>query len=141
MRLAECLNIREYNAHTLAIVPVVEKCCPFDRALLCTIYTAVLHLCEHPISQGSPLTPKPQRDFEVLPYCNRVRVFIDEEQQKVFKLFDNESQVERPNSQLLLNIQNMCHKLSNDGRFLMLEIEYIPGTHVPTNVLHRGYFA
>ncbi len=139
----ENMNLEVYipGNHTLAIVPVVEKCCPFDRALLCTIYTAVHHLCEHPISQGSPLTPKPQRDFEVLPYCNRVRVFIDEDQQKVFKLFDNESQVERPNSQLLnmLNIQNMCHKLSNDGRFLMLEIEYIPGTHVPTNVLHfRG---
>lgn len=36
------------------------------------------------------------------------------------------------------NIQNKCHTLSNDGHFLMLEIEYIPVTHTPTNVLHFG---
>lgn len=76
----------------------VEKCCLFDRALLCTIYTAVHHLCKHPISQGSPLNPKPQKDFKVEPYCDRFQVFINEDEQKVFILFDDKSQVERPNN-------------------------------------------
>lgn len=139
----EKMNLEVYipGNHTLAIVPVVENCCPSDRALLCTIYSAVHYLCEHPISQGSPLTPKPRSDFEVKPYNNGFRVFIDKDQQKVFKLFDTKSQVEQPNGQLLgkLNIWNTHHQLSNDGRFLMLEIKYIPGTHRPKSVLHfRG---
>ena len=50
-RSKETMNLEVYmpGNQTLAIVPVVENCCPFERALLCTIYTAVHHLCEHPL--------------------------------------------------------------------------------------------
>lgn len=74
----DCMNLEVYipGNKILWILPVVEQRHPSDRALLCTIYTAVHYLCEHPISQGSPLNPKPQNDFKVEPYRNRFRVFI-----------------------------------------------------------------
>lgn len=78
----------------LLMIPVMESD-PYEKALLCTIYTAVHYLCEHPISRDSPLYPEPMKDFGVEPYCNPFRVFIDISNEKVFKLFDEKSEVEK----------------------------------------------
>ena len=112
-------------------VPVVEGCSPFDRALLCTIYTAVHYLSRHPITQDSALNLKPEKTFQVEPYPTRFRVFVDTDKRKVYKLFDEENKAMQPNSTLLSNLgfNCDCRQLSSDGRFCMLEINYIPGNH------------
>ena len=52
----EKMNLEVYipGNHTLAKVPVVEKCCPFDRALLCTIYTASVNTQYHRAVHSPP---------------------------------------------------------------------------------------
>ena len=121
----------------------IAQCSPYDPAFLCTLYVATNYLCRSGATthlDGPPECPIPKEDmvgYRPLEKNNH-RVFTDDTETYVFKLYDTQMEELFHVNRVLLETAGLkdvsVTDLSIDGRLQMLQYRFIRGNHEPISV-------